>query len=307
MNDSQRIDSNFCTTKSLTNEAFIDSLVDLLSSYKDVFCIDGFTLSQAERPRYKPLEHERIRHLFLVEKERHIRFGGNKGVRFQLVMLVDEDAGKLLRNTYVKSHFFIHINDQFFEANDGTVNYQNIEKYLDFTRALNQIIDPLCGEICDSKDDHAVRLSLDGGGLFRFMGFFSMRYGRVEHPHIDCPVTGVSWANFFGAGCVRYWGRDKLLKATGVYRAEELSNGGILLLTAPHPLTPDDPEHRANQIALWKHLGLSPAPNLKRIAKYKSTDCWKGAPFTLKMNGPWTWSIAREIRNIIMRLTRRKT
>jgi hypothetical protein len=288
MKDVPWISSSFCTITSLRNQEFIDSLVDLLSAYKLTFAIDGFSLSQAERPRYKPLEHEPIRHCFLEDRKTLMKFGGNKGCLFDLTMLVDDDAGTVLKDTYCKSSFFIHINKDFFQSIDGTANEYHLREYLKFSADLYDLIKPLCGHTCDSIDDDAVHLSLDGGGLFRFMGFFSMKHGHVEHPHIDCPVSGISWANYFGPGCVRFWGQDKLINSTGAYQITELTDGGVLILTAPHPLTPDAPEHRSNQIALWKCLGLSPIPNLKRIAKYKSQDRWKGAPISLSMNGPWS-------------------
>jgi hypothetical protein len=118
-----------------------------------------------------------------------------------------------------------------------------------------------------------------GRGFWRSLGFVrSTEFAHIDQPHRDCPLAGVYWANYWGPKCVGYFGAERLLQAPWVVHRELLDDGGVVLLTAPDPLTPDDPTHRGNQLGLWRELGLRPVPDLKLVARYKSRDPWMGAP-----------------------------
>jgi hypothetical protein len=269
-----------CVYYSITNfidKTKVEQLLNFIEYYSSEFAIRGFTLNRgANNPRYKPIDKEYIhKQLCDAKNISSISFGGNKPYHFDLWL--DFGNGKIVRNRYNMTLISIRIDINYF-LKDGKGNNERLNNYLNLCKDIYKWANPLCGYCHDVDDKLALSVSLSKRGVFRFFGFaFSTEYGLVEQPHLDCPITGIYWANYIGPKGVSFYGRERILQAPGVVQKEELEDGGILLLTATHPLTPDDPEHRANQLALWKFLNLKPYPNLKVIAKYKSSDRWEGA------------------------------
>lgn len=277
-----RIDASFYTIKDVMKTDFIERFLKILDQYADEFGIQGYTYSHASKPRYKPIDKETLIKEYwksedtIGRKLPWINFGGNKPYLYRLSLLVDD--GKIIKNRYNMSTINASIDKSYFSEGTREQQQKRIETYLIFCKQLYDLMQPLCTYAHDVDDEHAISVSLSKKGLYRFLGFFySTHFGHIQQPHIDCPIGGIYWLNYFGPRCVEFYGKDRLLNAPGVVRRENLNDGGMLLLTAPHPLTPDDPEHRANQLALWKYLGLKPQPNIKMIAKYKSADRWKDA------------------------------
>jgi len=205
-----------------------------------------------------------------------IDFVGHKPYKFSLSICVED--GKVVRGRYRATAITIWIDKMYFVDGPEEEQKHRLDTYLTLCKDIYLLANPLCGECHDVDDHHAVNISLSKRGFFRFLEFaYSTEFGHIEQPYIDCPISGIYWANYFGPSCVDFFGRERLLNAPGIVKREELDGGGMLLFTAPHPLTPNDATHRANQLDLWNYLGLKPKPNIKVIAKYYSHDQFKGA------------------------------
>jgi hypothetical protein len=278
-NQSRRVIASFGTIMGVMNRSFIEGFLEMIDTYADEFGIKGYHL--VDKVRLKPLDKRLIiEELWLPNVAGRdlpwIYFAGRKPYDFDLSIHVED--GKVAVKRYNMTVVRVRVDRDYFIATSEEEQKRRLDTYLALCRDIYRLTKPLCGECHDADDEDAISVSLSKRGLFRFLGFaYSAEYGHIEQPHIDCPISGIYWANYFGPSCIEFFGHEKLLNAPGVVNREELEGGGMLLFTAPHPLTPDDPVHRANQLALWNYLGLNPEPNLKVIAKYKSPDPWKGA------------------------------
>jgi hypothetical protein len=275
----ETISTDFLTITDVMNKLFIGKLLEIIDKYEECFGIKGYHL--VNKVRIKPLDKR-----FIIEELWRPRgpdddlpwvyFAGKKPYNFELCVHVGNR--KIVGNRYNMTSVSIRINRIFFTFGTEDQKRSRTETFLGLCGEIYSLTKPLCGRCHDEEDKLAISVSLSKRGFFRGFGFaYSTEYGRIEQPHINCPITGIYWANFFGPSCVEFFGRERLLNAPGVVKREDLDGGGMLLYTAPHLLTPNDPIHRANQLALWNYLGLKPKPNLKVIAKYYSSDRFKGA------------------------------
>jgi hypothetical protein len=81
------------------------------------------------------------------------------------------------------------------------------------------------------------------------------RYGRTIVPvDLKKGLPGIYWANFFGPEYVELIKRRKLLCAP-CEDIRELSDGGVLVLTASSPLDPSSEVNRRRQQAVQDFLG----------------------------------------------------
>lgn len=272
---------SFHTIKDMSKPAVLSSVIELLEEYAAEFGFQGWTTSNSERPKYKPLEKEYIiNEIWKPDSFGDLPvvfFGGRKPYNFRLWLSVRAAAGQIERNNpntpqgrYIISAIHASIDNNYFTEGKAD-QYRRVKTYLQFSEALYEISSPLFGSAHNSLDARAMSISLSRRGLYRLMGLFrSQERGFVEQPHIDCPIYGIYWANFLGSRCVAYYGCDRLANALGVVYSQKLKDGGMLLLTASSPLTPDNATDRTNQLALWDFFGLKPKLNLKVVAKYKS-------------------------------------
>ncbi len=77
-------------------------------------------------------------------------------------------------------------------------------------------------------------------------------------------IDRVSWANYFGPELIQTLGCDRLT-TTPAWRAEQTSEGGIVLTLGESPMNPNDPENAAIRLAVIRRLGLIPrAPDQGR-------------------------------------------
>jgi hypothetical protein len=277
----REINASFGTIADVMTNGFIEQFLEVIEKYADHFGIVGYRPKHNENLRLKPIDKK----VFVEELWRPttrgrglpwVHFGGSKRFSFEISIRVCD--GKILKDRYDMTDVTMFVDRSYFTTGSETQQSDNLFTFLSLCKDIYHLTKPLCGDCHDIEDEHAIRASLSRRGLFRFLNYaYSTEYGHVEQLHIDCPMTGIYWANFLGPSCVNFFGYERLLKAPGVIKREDLDGGGMLLFTAPHPLTPDDPVHRANQIALWDYLGFRPSPNLKVIAKYKSSNPWEGA------------------------------
>lgn len=128
---------------------------------------------------------------------------------------------------------------------------ENIQAFLALTKDLFAWGNMLYGYACHRADYEAkngYQAVEDWGG-----GVKMLAEGAWATNLYEC-LPGIYWANFFGKLFVDWFGRERMLSAP-CYHCEELSGGGILLLTAPSPLDYDKPEVKELERALRKHLG----------------------------------------------------
>ncbi len=131
----------------------------------------------------------------------------------------------------------IGVAEEYFETQAYT------EKFLQLSIALYDLLHPVYGSI------HQIRDSIEMATVQ------DPRYGTTVVPvDLRKGLPGVYWANFFGLGYVEQIGKQRLLAAP-CYSISELSDGGILILTAPSPLAPSLQVNRAKQKALRDYLG----------------------------------------------------
>lgn len=235
------IQTTYRTLKDLQSPAFWDLFLDVIKKYKKDFGLMGQTISYANHPRYKPIVKEEILKAINDNKPSnsvHICFGGNKPYNFKIDFNLQN--GEIVRNRHSFSFVDVRINSQYF-MNENKA--KNLNHWLVLCTELYDLFDPLCAFSHDDNDYVAI---ISGT--------------HTDQPHIDCPISGIFWANFFGPCCIEFFGKDRLLKAPGIVKLEELKNGGMLVLTGPDPLEPNNPKNEKNQYELWKYLGLKPLP-----------------------------------------------
>ncbi len=277
------ISTIFWAIQDLTDPGFLDQVLALVARYRDEFGARGYSLSQANTPRYKPVDRDYLlREVWKVDPSTKkcpaVRFGGGPPYQFDLRLDVDRNAGQILRNRYLFSELSVSINRTYFAEVSGGERQHRVGMYLKCCRELYLLSRPLCGHGHEADDRLAISAAL-GRGFRRWLGFVrSVEFAHIDQPHLDCPLAGAYWANYLGSSCVAYFGAERLKRALGVVNRETLEDGGVVLLTAEDPLTPDDPTARANQLALWRDLGLRPIPDLKIIARYKTGDPWARTP-----------------------------
>jgi len=81
------------------------------------------------------------------------------------------------------------------------------------------------------------------------------RFGKTILPiNLEKGFPGIYWANFWGPSYVDKLGRKKLLSAPS-YKVEELSDGGLLVLTAPSPLVQSNTELKLRCKELKDYIG----------------------------------------------------
>lgn len=275
------IAASFQTIMDVMNTSFIEQFLGIIEKYADHFGVKGYTTIHKGNPRLKTINNKFIiEELWRVSDQGRglpwIDFIGRKPYGFNLSICVGD--GRVIKDRYHTTDVTARVDRDYFIADSEELQRHRLDTYLALCKDIYCLTKPLCGDCHEDEDDLAISASLSKRGIFRFFGFaYSTEYGHIELPHIDCPITGIYWANYLGPSCVEFFGRERLLNAPGVVNREDLDGGGMLLFTAPHLLTPNDPIHRANQLALWDYLGLRPKPNLKVIAKYYSSDRFKGA------------------------------
>lgn len=235
------IEIKYRTLKDLQSPDFWDLFIELINKHQKEFNIKGQATSHADNPRYKPIEKEEILKTVNYKEpynSAYICFGGNKPYYFKINFNIQD--GAIVRNRYNFSFIDVKISRQYFI--DGNKS-EKINNWLILCTDLYCLFEPLCAFSHDYND----YIEIISGS-------------HADQPCLDCPIMGVFWANFFGPGCVDYFGKDKLLKAPGITKKEELEDGGVLILTAPDPLEPNNPQNEKNQYDLWKYLGLTPLP-----------------------------------------------
>ena len=277
-NNTKSLVASFRSVDVLKRADFIENLLNIIDEVKGEYYIEGYSYSFANKPRYKEILRDRLVKEILDKEDENslmmVRIGGRKSPLFNLE--IKSGTQEITRGRYDLSIVTIQINHDYFI--DKTLNDNKLRSFLAFCKKIYYMTNALCGFVHDAIDNNALAVSLGKRGMFSLFGLtHSIEVGHIKQPHIDCPLNGISWANYFGPKCVQYFGEELLTKSVGVYDYERLNNGGLLIKTAPHPFSPDDKEHRQNQISYWKSLRLEPIPNLKILRKYKK-DNWEDVP-----------------------------
>jgi hypothetical protein len=76
---------------------------------------------------------------------------------------------------------------------------------------------------------------------------------HAEDSYTPIQVYEIHWLNIYGKDLVEQLGRDRVL-STPCFRCEELTNGGVLLLSRPTPLDYASDETRVTQASALAHL-----------------------------------------------------
>jgi len=80
-------------------------------------------------------------------------------------------------------------------------------------------------------------------------------YGKTVVPtDLNKGFPNVYWGNFFGPRFINIIGREKL-KSAPCFQRQDLTDGGILILTSHSPLDPRSEDSRMGQKTLRKHIG----------------------------------------------------
>jgi hypothetical protein len=133
------------------------------------------------------------------------------------------------------------IEDTFFE------NMENVQAFLDFATAIFEWGDMVYGfaahDMSYERKNVLPRPTMIDGKLI-----------KVGGTDIRRCLPGVYWANFFGRTYIEWFGRNQVLTAP-CHAQLPLPDEGVLLLTAPTPLTYDMEKVQHQEEALQNHLG----------------------------------------------------
>jgi hypothetical protein len=122
-------------------------------------------------------------------------------------------------------------------------NEVNIHQFLDTAQLFYDLLHPYYGSIHSAE--HKIEMAT----------IQDPRYGKTVLPiTLEKGLPGIYWANYFGPDYVERLGRDKLLSAPS-YKIKQLSDGGLLLLTAPSPLVHANPEIYSRCQELMDYIG----------------------------------------------------
>lgn len=195
------IETEYYSLRSLREPALLDDFLILMDKYSSEFGVKGITTSFAERPRYKPIIKDSIvSEINKKGNEAYIRFGANKPYNIKIDFNIDD--GEIINNRYNFSSVSLRIDRKYFFSNIR----RKVDAWLDFCIKLYDIFEPLFAFSHDSADSASIY-----GGT-----------GNIKQPHLNCPVVGIFWANFFGPCCIDYFGRARILQAPGADKIEKL-------------------------------------------------------------------------------------
>jgi hypothetical protein len=119
-----------------------------------------------------------------------------------------------------------------------------INSFLDLSLTLYDLILPEYGFI------HLVRDKIDMATINDPI------LGKTILPiNLEKGLPGIFWANFFGTKYVKLIGRKKLIAAPS-YKKQEITNEGLLVITAPSPVDTTNEIYRKRQEELQDYIGL---------------------------------------------------
>lgn len=120
---------------------------------------------------------------------------------------------------------------------------KHIDSFLETSKQLYNLIHPKYGLIHRTEDK--IKIATINHPI----------YGKTITPiNLQRNLPGIYWANYFGPSFVEKFGRIKLLSAPS-YIIDELSDGGILIITGPTPLVQKSPETVVIQNELRIYIG----------------------------------------------------
>lgn len=140
------------------------------------------------------------------------------------------------------------IEEEYFQEAESEA--KRVDALLSTVVSLARITRPLFGSLHQSSDAARIAPELHG-----------------EHWAKEGFIPSIYWGTYFGPSLVARFGLELLLKAP-VWRVNQVSDEGVLLVLSPSPLNPQSKESRQKQVALMSYLDIASYLKMVHLKAY---------------------------------------